>query len=167
MLYPSPVLSLIAPTHLFDGVNLEGVYFMKLKNQVVLRNLNGLNKSCQLLPKHYEIIKLCMSLINQLEDFKFNKVILYGSCARGDARFGSDVDLCIVTNHKSSLAEVLNFKTYIYKNLPDCAEVDIKFIDEVEYSTSNTLFINDIRKDGVILCQTIQQKTTQLTFCQN
>ena len=140
---------------------------MKLKNQVVLKNLNGLNRSCQLLPKHYEIVKLCVSLISQLKDFKFNKVILYGSCARGDAQFGSDVDLCIVTEHKSTLAEVLDFKTYIYKNLPDCVEVDIKFIDEVEYSTSNTLFIKDIRKDGVILCQTTQQEPLQMTFCQN
>lgn len=140
---------------------------MKLKNQVVLKNLNGLNKSCQLLPKHYEIIKLCMSLIYQLENFKFNKIILYGSCARGDAKFGSDVDLCIITDHKKSLAEILNFKTYIYKNLPDCAEVDIKFMDEIEYSTSNTLFIKDIRKDGVILCQKFQQNHSPMTFCQS
>ena len=140
---------------------------MKLKNQVVLKNLNGLNRSCQLLPKHYKIVELCMSLISQLKDFKFNKVILYGSCARGDAQFGSDVDLCIVTEHKSTLAEVLDFKTYIYKNLPDCVEVDIKFLDEVEYSTSNTLFVKDIRKDGVILCQTTQQEPLQMTFCQS
>ena len=70
-----------------------------------------------------------------------------------EAKFSSDIDLCVVTPADTTLAQIIEFKKYMYENLPDSIEVDVKFLSREKYLTATSLFIKDIRKDGVILCQ--------------
>ena len=42
--------------------------------------------------------------------------------------------------------------------MPVGSEVDVKFLSREKYLTGTSLFIKDIRKDGVILCQNTFQE---------
>lgn len=126
---------------------------MKLKNQITLYPLKGKNKTCMLMKKHYDAVRQCVDLIESFQTLEFESVILYGSCSRSEAKFSSDIDLCVVTPTDTTLARIIEFKKYMYENLPDSIEVDVKFLSREKYLPDTSLFIKDIRKDGVILCQ--------------
>lgn len=83
-----------------------------------------------------------------------NNVILYGSCARKEQRWRSDVDLCMVLS--PSVKELNEFKKAIYilkgsisETNTDSVEVDLKVLIGNEWEKDNTLFYKNIRKDGI------------------
>lgn len=82
------------------------------------------------------------------------RIILFGSCARGEERFDSDVDLLLVFD-----AEIKNVPDYrrMYRALRVAAssdelyaaETDLKLAIGNAWETSNETIYHCIRKDGI------------------
>ena len=85
-------------------------------------------------------------------------VILYGSCARGEASWGSDVDLCVLLNEDvrklPNYAQIIHLlKGTISEGDAHSAETDIKFVIGDEWQNSGMLYFKNLRKDGIPVWQ--------------
>jgi predicted nucleotidyltransferase len=84
---------------------------------------------------------------------KLDKVILFGSQARGDAKEDSDIDILIVLNDDFNDYQETNRISYFISEL--CLEYDIVmncFLTSLEkWKTKNNGFFRNIRKEGIIL----------------
>ena len=85
-------------------------------------------------------------------------VILYGSCARGEASWGSDVDLCVLLNEDvrklPNYAQIIHIlKGTISEDDAHSAETDIKFVIGDEWQNSGMLYLKNLRKDGIPVWQ--------------
>lgn len=100
--------------------------------------------------------------LQQLKSFELSpyieKVYLYGSCARQEERWDSDIDLCIIL--KESVKDIPRYSPlmHIMKGILsdediDSVEVDAKIFIGDEWKTSKTLFCENLRKDGKIIWQ--------------
>ena len=99
------------------------------------------------------------TLINNNNFKKIEKIILYGSIARGNEKFSSDVDLLIITiedeNYKKFVTEI---KQVIAKELyiteidsEKYRKIDIHFCKAQNYKTSDLTYYKNVRKEGVII----------------
>ena len=83
------------------------------------------------------------NIINELKKYNPEKIILFGSRARGDYRENSDIDIAVDVNlsfrEKRKLKEKIDLISGIYS-------VDLIFLDEVE-----DCFKNKILKEGKML----------------
>ena len=92
---------------------------------------------------------------NILKDY-INNVILFGSCARKENKFNSDIDLLIVfsediknvNRYNKEIRLIKSDLSYINDELP---EIDIKAFIGKEWENDNSLFCTLIRKDGIEL----------------
>lgn len=94
------------------------------------------------------------SIITKLKPFKAEKIILFGSYAKGTAKTSSDVDLLIIkdTNKKPSdrVAEVLKLTWNFYPRI----EPQILTPQELNTAISqNHYFVTEILKHGKIIYQ--------------
>ena len=85
-------------------------------------------------------------------------VILYGSCARGEASWGSAVDLCVFLNEDvrklSNYTQIIHLlKGTISEDDAYSAETDIKFVIGDEWQNSGMLYFKNLRKDGIPVWQ--------------
>lgn len=84
-------------------------------------------------------------------------VLLYGSCARHQEKYGSDVDVLIIISDDAPTdyafkKELLYLKADLYpENEMDPAEVDSKFIPLNTWLNSSMLYYRIIRREGVSL----------------
>ena len=84
-------------------------------------------------------------------------IYLYGSCARDEQTYESDVDLFIeldpsfrqVKNKTEVVLEVKERLTKIDRSLPD---VEIKVVIGDQWKHENGLFYQNVKKEGKILC---------------
>ena len=91
-------------------------------------------------------------------DLYVKNVILYGSCARGEASWGSDVDLCVLLNEDvrklPNYAQIIHLlKGTISEDDAHSAETDIKFVIGDEWQNSGMLYFKNLRKDGIPVWQ--------------
>lgn len=121
---------------------------MKNLSDEVINNLINSN-----LPKKFliKIMSDCQYILNsRIKDIE--AIILFGSCARLEMNTNSDIDLLIVT---TELIDV-HIKSDITSEL-DMPIVgvttDVKFYTRNQLKQSESLFINNVRKDGLILWQ--------------
>lgn len=75
------------------------------------------------------------------------KVVLYGSCARGDYHYSSDVDILVVVHSMDFNVRLLRGEC-ISDSL-DMADVDVHFVTEESYNSRTDTYMNIIRKEGV------------------
>ncbi|MBE3568904.1 MAG: nucleotidyltransferase domain-containing protein [Bacillales bacterium] len=73
------------------------------------------------------------------------KVVLFGSRARGDYRKTSDIDLVIYTNNATCSQQ--NWIEYQIQEMPTLLKIDILFMDRV----SKEKLIANIEKDGMVV----------------
>ena len=98
------------------------------------------------------------SIYNKIADIgqslHADKIVLYGSRARGDSRERSDIDIAVygmpASNQHQFWSEL--------EELPTLLDFDVVFVDE---ATSPALLEN-INKDGIILMNKMQEKYTKL-----
>ncbi len=87
--------------------------------------------------------KIYNSLARLGEEYSIEKIVLFGSRARGDNRERSDIDIAIYGLDKNKR---VNF-AYSVDELNTLLKFDIVFVD----SKTEPVLIKNIEKDGVIL----------------
>lgn len=88
-----------------------------------------------------------------------NKIIdiyLFGSCAKNNIKYNSDVDIAIIIpdnilKDRTIHNEIIKLKgdlSYINDNY---AEIDLKIISDISWKQDNSIFIKNIKKDGILI----------------
>lgn len=84
---------------------------------------------------------------------QISEVYLYGSCARGEQHYGSDVDLFVVLNKefdaKQNHKDLIQIMSYIQPNSLELPQIDIKFEAGNNWKNRNDLYYVNIRRDGI------------------
>jgi predicted nucleotidyltransferase len=94
-----------------------------------------------------EDIKSCIVTI--VEKYPIEKVILFGSYARGDASDLSDIDLVVESGGKMRNSKIFALGGDLLMVLP----VRVDVYDILEIKESSPLY-NSIRKEGIIIYET-------------
>jgi uncharacterized protein len=100
--------------------------------------------------------KILMSFkkdIRRLYPNNLNALVLYGSYARGTAKFESDVDLLLVLNElKSPYREITNTSTLTTDYLLKYGiNISLLPTDRERFSKSDLSFYRNVRQEGVLL----------------
>lgn len=75
------------------------------------------------------------------------EIILFGSCARGELKTGSDIDLLIITDKPIDTHE----ERGRIRDLVDLYNVDLVFYTQEVFEASTSLFVKNIKQDGISL----------------
>lgn len=80
-------------------------------------------------------------------------IALFGSQARGDHTFDSDIDVLVVLKSMANPGEEIKRTGKIVADISLHYDVVISclFIDETQYKTQNNALLRNIRKEGVLL----------------
>lgn len=93
--------------------------------------------------------------IGEIGDWKYKdnieKIYLYGSCARNEARYESDVDLYIELNEDVPAADIRELKIKCNPEDWRLPDVDIKTGVGAKIIENDDLFYRNIRGDGILL----------------
>lgn len=99
-------------------------------------------------------IDYAISIIKESRILPFvDKLLLYGSCARRDQRYDSDVDLFLVLKPNINLDvyrdNLIRLKGDVSPLEFDLPEVDLHTTVGNAWETSNMLYYQNVRKDGI------------------
>jgi predicted nucleotidyltransferase len=96
--------------------------------------------------------------IKKIKDSEFAKYVediyLFGSCARQEAQWNSDVDICMILNPGAGTIPDFSRKIHLLKGTISeealsSAETDLKIVFGNDWKNSRNLFYHNIRRDGV------------------
>jgi predicted nucleotidyltransferase len=76
-------------------------------------------------------------------------IILFGSAARGECKLGSDIDLLVVTDMQLNREQRSTVRAEVYDGCT--LDVDLVFYSRNVYNESDSIFINNVKKDGKLL----------------
>ena len=93
-------------------------------------------------------------IIPVVEKYPVERVILFGSYARGDASDTSDVDLVVESGGKMRNSRIFTLGGDLLVALP----VRVDVYDILEIKESSTLY-KSIREDGITIYETAGQRT--------
>ena len=104
--------------------------------------------------RHFEALQKALEILKKEKYSSYiKKIYLYGSCARGEQKYSSDVDLFVVVSKNTPKDVIINMRLEISNddiNLPDV---------ELKISTSGKLeskqFNDNLQKDGVLLWEKV------------
>lgn len=107
--------------------------------------------------RHYDAFVYALRVIENSELFPFlEMVILFGSCARGEASYSSDVDLLLIFSERiESVPRYLKkyriLRSEASVNELNDAEVDFKLCIGNSWLTSTATIYQCIRRDGIVI----------------
>lgn len=78
------------------------------------------------------------------------EIYLYGSCARGEQKFGSDVDLLVKVEKDTSPRILRKMRVEVMPEQLDLPDVELKFFIGPEFSESYR-FNENIKKEGRLI----------------
>jgi predicted nucleotidyltransferase len=100
--------------------------------------------------------KLIKTLSNELARLlgdRLDRILLYGSYAREEARTGSDLDILIVVKEPFSYPELIRRTSELVANLSLENDIAISraFITRDRYENENSPFTLNVRREGVTI----------------
>lgn len=105
--------------------------------------------------RHYQALQYALA---QIQKSKLNlfveKVYLYGSCARGEEKWNSDIDLLVqlqveAREYPETKRQILLLKGLASTDKLEDPEADIKFVFGSEWENSSMLFYRNVRREGI------------------
>lgn len=107
-------------------------------------------------PRHYFAIQYALHVLYTSYSDAIDDVILYGSCARREQKYDSDVDLLIILKPEAEVRPH-RIRTEVDSAKLDIPEVDSHFyrksVDENLKTQPNNCYWNEIRRDGISIWQ--------------
>ena len=99
------------------------------------------------------ILKALQSELNKVLGERVEKVILYGSQARGDARNDSDIDVLVVLKDGFNYGEMLRCTSHPVAalSLENDVVISRAFVSKSNYEQSQIPFLLNVRREGVPL----------------
>ena len=107
--------------------------------------------------RHQKSLEFAINKASASRIFPYIKhIILFGSCARGDFHWSSDVDLLFIMdddfgNDAELKNDLFTLRGNISPSDSGSPEVDAKFYSETNWNHQNSFFLQNVRKDGIIL----------------
>ena len=108
--------------------------------------------------RHANAIKLAMSTLCDVSFFEHILAIyLFGSCARGEESFSSDVDIMVEVNisyvdmSKEERHDFLMLVSELNVSSDTRAAIDLKLVEDNVWNNSNSLFYSRVRRDSICL----------------
>ena len=102
------------------------------------------------------VLKEFVVKVEKILKYKINKIILYGSYARGDYRENSDLDIMILTDLSDD--EIVNVRTEVWDVASDVGlennimiSVILKNIEDYNYWLDTLPFYMNVKKEGVVI----------------
>lgn len=104
----------------------------------------------QLPNRFYTKLQKDITYLINYPGIQIQKIILFGSCARGTYKITSDIDLLLVT--KDSLTRDVRGEIASELEEPvDYVKTDIVFYSEMIFRNSDSLLMKQVKKDGIII----------------
>lgn len=97
--------------------------------------------------RHAKALKYALAVLQNKYGDKIQSLYLYGSCARGDQQYDSDVDILVVSDTLTK-KEIHQMKLDVISDDYTLPEVELKITDG---QISDKWFLENIKKDGVLL----------------
>lgn len=76
----------------------------------------------------------------------YDRIVLFGSYARGEEKVGSDYDILALTKKSVDREIQSEFRSEFEEK-----HADLLFLSNIEFDASDALLVKQIRKDGVLL----------------
>jgi len=95
-------------------------------------------------------IDLKRHIISDLAEFNPEKIILFGSCARGDLDDESDIDIIVVYQTEKKFMDRLE-ELYMKWNLPKAVDILAYTPDEFMDMMRDNFFLKQAVKEGIII----------------
>jgi len=98
------------------------------------------------------IINIFKEQIKHLYKERFDKIIIYGSYARGDYNNYSDIDILVILNNDVNKSKEINNMMDIITdlNLKFNVLISVIPVSKYEYDNINSPLLINIRKEGVV-----------------
>lgn len=110
---------------------------------------------CHLPERFQKKIEWDIRYLLKMELPVFSKVFLFGSCARGDIRSGSDIDLLILTKQKISDRMLVSQIRSTLDEEINGVHTDVTFMNE-ETIKEETVFKKMVRRDKKIILEVLE-----------
>lgn len=104
-----------------------------------------------MLKRHAIALENAINYIKSSPDFVYvDSIYLYGSCARGQEKYNSDVDLMLCVKRDTPRSAYRGLRCCVSNGDYTLPEVNVEFANTDSFSFSKQ-FDENVRKDGVIL----------------
>lgn len=113
------------------------------------------SKKNELSNRHKNALKYALTMVRKSLLCPYvNDLILYGSCARKEQKYSSDIDLLLILNEKfledSTLRTPMRLlKSQVMTDNIEDPEVDLKIVIGDEWKTNHMQYYKNIRKEGI------------------
>jgi len=95
--------------------------------------------------------QVAMEFANYIKHDKIDKILLFGSVARGDDDEESDIDIFILTSDKEGIEDEINEKSFNL-SLETNQYISTTIISNEFYEKyKNFSFFNEIEKEGILI----------------
>lgn len=107
--------------------------------------------------RHYLALQYALDQIKKSGLSQFiEKIYLYGSCARGEEEWDSDVDLLVqlreeARKYPETKKQILLLKGAVSTDEIADPEADVKFVFGSEWENSSMLYYANVKKEGINL----------------
>lgn len=91
-----------------------------------------------------------MKYLLSYKDIEIERIVLFGSIARGDCMITSDIDIMVVTKTQVDRYVRGDIASFLEEEL-DGVTTDVVFYQEEVFKNSESLFAKQIKKDGIII----------------
>lgn len=92
------------------------------------------------------------SSLNEIQGIRSQR-ILYGSCAKQETKYNSDVDILIVVSDTSDRSVIKEFRN-LRNDLLDYdngAPIDIRIISKAAWDKNDSIYLKSVHREGITL----------------
>ena len=101
--------------------------------------------------RHNKSLKYALSVLQDDHRDVIEEVYLFGSCARGEENYQSDIDLLVIADPKITKQQIMDIKSDVCSDDYLLPEVNIIVTDSFKDASSSDQFNKNVRRDGILL----------------
>lgn len=110
----------------------------------------GIGKTCLISKRHAASLEKAIDIIIN-SGAPVEKIVMYGSCSRGSAKYNSDVDIAVILNDDAEICRDALKELRSAASSITSPDVDIHYINTKKYGENNDVYINAVKRDEVVV----------------